>query len=121
MHDTPRNGSSKAITHAGEAAILDVEGEIDLGTADDLSAQLHEALATCESLLVVDLTKVDFLGSAGLSALIDIRAQARRRGVEVCLVCGQNTRRTIELMGLGERFIVVGTKAAALRSLSQAT
>ena len=55
-------------------AVLVVRGEIDLSNADALASELAAALPK-QGRLVVDLTGVDYLDSAGLTALF---AQASR-------------------------------------------
>jgi anti-sigma B factor antagonist len=107
-------GLSYSHTQVGDAAVLDLRGEIDLATGDDLTTQLGRALASVPALLVVDLTAVDFLGSAGLSALIAAREKAGQQGTEVRLVCNRTTRRTIELTGLAEQFKLADDRAEAL-------
>jgi anti-sigma B factor antagonist len=98
----------------GDTAVLDLRGEIDLATGEDLMSQLNRALAALPGRLVVDLTRVDFLGSAGLSALIAARETAERQGTQVRLVCNRITRRTIELTGLNEQFTLADDRNAAL-------
>lgn len=101
-------------TRLGDTAVLDLRGEIDLATGEDLAAQLNRALAAAPGVLVIDLTAVDFLGSAGLSALIAARDQAESQGTSIRLVCNRITRRTIELTGLTEQFTLVDDRTAAL-------
>jgi anti-sigma B factor antagonist len=108
-------GLSYEHSRLGDTAVLDLRGEIDLATGDDLTVQLNRALAAVPPLLVVDLTAVDFLGSAGLSALILARDNAERQGTKVRLVCNRTTRRTIELTGLTEQFTLADNRAQALK------
>jgi anti-sigma B factor antagonist len=119
LEDAPY-GLSYSHTRLGDTVVLDLRGEIDLATGDDLTAQLDRALADLPALLVVDLSAVDFLGSAGLSALIVARDSAERQGTRISLVCNRITRRTIELTGLTEQFNVAEDRAAALRNLDPA-
>jgi anti-sigma B factor antagonist len=113
--DGQQYGLTYEHTRVGDTAVLDLRGEIDLATGDDLAVQLGQALAPVPGLLVVDLTAVDFLGSAGLSALIVARDNAERQGTKIRLVCNRTTRRTIELTGLTEQFTVTDDRAEALR------
>jgi anti-sigma B factor antagonist len=108
-------GLSYEHTQLGDVAVLDLRGEIDLATGDDLSTQLNQALTGRPRLLVVDLTSVDFLGSAGLSALIGAKTEADGQNTRIRLVCNRTTRRTIELTGLAEQFDLTDDRATALR------
>jgi anti-sigma B factor antagonist len=113
--DGQQYGLAYQHTRVGDTAVLDLRGEIDLATGDDLAVQLNRALASIPGTLVVDLTAVDFLGSAGLSALIVARNNAERQGTKVRLVVNRTTRRTIELTGLTEQFAVTDDRAEALK------
>ncbi len=110
----PEFGLSYQHTKVGDTAVLDLRGEIDLPTPADHPAQHHPPQAGVPGLLVVDLSAVDFLGSAGLSALIAARDNAERQGTQVRLVCNRTTRRTIELTGLTQQFTLADDRAAAL-------
>lgn len=117
------NGLTHTMSQTPKASVLALRGEIDMATGKYFSVQLDEALATSDQVLVVDMTGIDFLGSAGLAALITFQDKAESQGVEVRVVCGPTTRRVIELTGLTERFRLAGTAAAALAmpSLSDGT
>nr|QEO74061.1 hypothetical protein [uncultured bacterium] len=100
-------GLSYTVTHSEDVSVIDLDGEIDLATGDDFTTQLTTALASAGSRLVVDLTKVTFLGSAGLASLMSINKQAGQRGTELVLRCSPATRRTIELVGLAGQLKLV--------------
>lgn len=105
---------SAKVMRTDDTCVVDLDGEIDLATGEDFSAQLREALENASRSLVVDMTNVYFLGSAGLSALMGINQDAAGRGVELRLVCGPNTRRTMELTGLHTQFALFADRATAL-------
>ncbi|MEU4235963.1 STAS domain-containing protein [Actinoplanes sp. NPDC026619] len=50
-------------------AVLAASGEIDMSNADAFAAALTEAREGADGPLVVDLTRVEYLDSAGLAAL----------------------------------------------------
>jgi anti-sigma B factor antagonist len=100
-------GLSYTVTHSDDVSVVDLDGEIDLATGEDFATQLRSALTTGSRRLVVDMTKVSFLGSAGLSALMSVNRAAAQQGTELHLVCSPATKRTIELVGLGEQFTLV--------------
>lgn len=60
-----------AVEAHGQAVVLVVAGEIDLLTAPQFQEALTRALEDRPETLVVDLSKVEFMGSAGLAALVD--------------------------------------------------
>src|SRR3954451_6271827 len=67
------------VRHGDDATVVHVVGEIDTLTAPVLRAQLDEHIPAV-SLLVLDLSDVTFLGSAGLAVLVAAKdaADARR-------------------------------------------
>lgn len=64
---------------AGDVAVLHVEGDVDLASADAMRAALGDALEK-SSTVVVDLGDVGFIDSTGLSALVWGHGQAREAG-----------------------------------------
>jgi anti-sigma B factor antagonist len=76
----------------GPVSVLTVSGEIDLASGPRLRAALDEILddpgpaATAIAGIVVDLTAVTFLGSAGLAVLVDAHEHAAQRGIALKIV-----------------------------------
>ena len=80
---------------------VSVAGEVDCSTAPRLAACLDATLASGPDELVVDLTEVTFLDSAGLHALVTAHAQAGRLGVPMrVLVATRAVLRPIQVTGL---------------------
>lgn len=78
-----------------------VAGEIDCSTAPRLTDCLESVLATSPAELVVDLSEVSFLDSAGLHALVTAHASAGRHGVPMrVLVATRAVLRPIQVTGL---------------------
>lgn len=65
--------------------VIEVQGEVDMRNADKLTCLGKAALAADGSVetLVIDLSRVTFMDSTGVGALIDIHAAATRAGVSV--------------------------------------
>ncbi|MFD2419733.1 STAS domain-containing protein [Amycolatopsis pigmentata] len=51
--------------------VLTAEGEIDMTNSADFATAIEEALPDATGSLVVDLTEVDYLDSAGLTVLLN--------------------------------------------------
>lgn len=82
------------------AVVIHVSGEIDTLTAPALSEQLAQRLPNAP-LVVLDLSAVTFLGSAGLAALVAAKDDAAQRGALLRLVCGSRiVTRALEATGL---------------------
>ena len=88
------------VSHGDGARVVHVVGEIDTLTAPLLRDQLAEQIAA-SPLLVLDLSDVTFLGSAGLAVLVAGKDDAERRGHTLRLVCGSRiVTRALQATGL---------------------
>jgi anti-sigma B factor antagonist len=88
------------VDHGGDTRVIHVVGEIDTLTAPVLRSRLDEHLPTVR-LLVLDLTEVTFLGSAGLAVLVAAKDDADRRQCTLRLVPGTRiVTRALEATGL---------------------
>lgn len=94
-------------------AVVRVDGDVDLLTSPTLRARVDAELATRPELLVLDLTRVDFLASSGLALLVDARTAAERDGVRLQLAAtGRAVLRPLTATGLAHLFDVVDTPPA---------
>lgn len=102
--------------HAGEdALVVRVAGDIDTLTSPLLGSYLAGQFESNPQVLVLDLTRVQFLGSAGLAALIVAREEAGRRDVKLRLVSSSHAvLRPLAATGLANEFDVYPNTEAAL-------
>jgi len=74
-------------TRVGSVAVITVTGELDLLTARELMTTVDETLEWPDLTgVVVDLTAVSFLDSAGLAVLVDAHEHATLRGIALKVV-----------------------------------
>lgn len=100
-----------------QAAIVEVAGDIDLLTHDDFADKVGAALDGRHPVVVLDLSKVAFLGSAALSVLSSAARKAAKSGVSLRLVAGDRVvLRPLEIVGMNETLPVFDSVAAALAS-----
>jgi anti-sigma B factor antagonist len=66
-----------------------VDGEVDLSTAPTLRSHIDELIHDGVRRLVVDLERVGFMDSSGLSALVTARKRILEADGEIALVCTQ--------------------------------
>lgn len=78
-------------------------GELDLSNVSGLRAKL-EAI---DGPAVVDLSEVTYLDSTALNELALLR---RRVGTVALVVASANVRRTLEIVGFGQSFRIVGKR-----------
>lgn len=100
-----------------EATVVHVAGEVDLAT----SLELGRALAGLEREvpptvpLVVDMTDVAFLSSAGLALLVDLNQRCADTGVDLRIAAGNRTvLRALTMTGLTDVLTVVDSLTEAL-------
>lgn len=99
--------SDKDAFYAHEAevdglAVVSVGGSVDMLTAPGLSEAIGAALAKRPKGLIVDLSKVEFLGSAGISVLMKAR-DTLGDATPFCVVAdGPATHRPLTLLGISE-------------------
>ncbi|MEV7098645.1 STAS domain-containing protein [Amycolatopsis sp. NPDC051045] len=88
---------------APATAVITVDGELDLLTAPRLAELLTARLTTAVRTLVVDLSKVAFLGCAGIGVLARAQCHAQATGRELRVVTGSDhVDRILRLTGLHE-------------------
>ncbi|ALL78110.1 anti-sigma-factor antagonist [Pseudonocardia sp. EC080610-09] len=106
----------EVVEHGDGAVVVHVDGEIDTMTAPVVRQRLAGQIPAA-SLLVVDLTRVTFLGSAGLAALVEAKEKAEGDGSRLRLVCGSHAvTRALEATNLLSLFDVADGVPEALRT-----
>ncbi|KAA9159769.1 STAS domain-containing protein [Amycolatopsis acidicola] len=97
-------------------AVVVVGGDLDMLTAPRLRGVLDELLARSPKAIVVDLTSVEFLGSAGLAALM--RAHEQAGDVRLRIVApAREVHRAFTVTGLDEVLALYPTREAALTAV----
>jgi anti-sigma B factor antagonist len=87
----------------GSAMVVSVRGELDLATVPVLRDRLESLGEVSSALLVVDLSEVTFIGSAGLALLVDLQNRCTERGVPLAIVAtGSVVPRAIQVTALDQ-------------------
>jgi anti-sigma B factor antagonist len=86
----------------GSVCVLRIHGEIDISNARELSEAIEAAVPNGAPTVVVDLTDVTYLDSAGVKLLFLLadRLLARRRSLRVVVPEEAPIRAVLELTGL---------------------
>lgn len=101
--------------HGPDARVVTVTGEIDTLTAPKLASFLNEQLSAAQ-VVVVNLDGVEFLGSAGLSALFEANELANRERRALRMVCHSRiANRALEATELRGQFTFADTVPEALK------
>jgi len=72
------------VRESGAAQVVDVEGEVDLGTSPNLRRALFDLLGT-KPKLAVNLRKLQYIDSSGIATLIEVLKSAQRLQMEFIL------------------------------------
>ena len=103
-----------------EVPILAMEGEIDLHYAPVLRALLQGKVREQCPALVVELTDVDFIDSAGLAAIVEYFRDASRYDGVLCVTgLNENLRTVFEIVRLDRIIPVFATNADAVAALRE--
>jgi anti-sigma B factor antagonist len=101
----PQSDKDDFSTHESEVeglAVVAVSGSVDMLTAPGLTEAIDSALAKKPNGLIIDLLKVEFLGSAGISVLMKTRDNLGE-SIPFCVVAdGPATHRPLTLLGINE-------------------
>ena len=89
------------------AAIVTMEGELDIATEAQARDELARAMDGCD-VLVVDLRQLGFLDSTGVRVLLAADLRAREHGMRFGVVRGDGmVARLLEVTRIEQRFPVV--------------
>jgi anti-sigma B factor antagonist len=87
---------------------VELSGELDISSASGVESRLVEVEQREPSLLVLDLRRVNFIDSTGLSMIINADGRAKKAGRRLTIVSGDGVpRRILRTVGLEERLDVV--------------
>lgn len=102
----------------GEIPVVAIEGEIDASNAIELRRAIAAATPNRVAALVVDLTAVDYVDSAGINLLFALGAELRDRQQRLHLAvdAASPVARMLEISGLAAVEQTEPTRAAALAS-----
>jgi anti-anti-sigma factor len=89
----------------GVPPVLQVEGEIDVSTADELGMALEKVLAT-DPTVVVDMTGVTFCDAAGIRVVLQV-ATSRNGAGPLTLLNAAPVKRLLDLVQLSELSCIV--------------
>lgn len=86
----------------GPSFVLRLRGEIDISNARDISAAIEAAVPNRMSRIVVDLSEISYLDSAGIKLLLRLadRLKTRRRELRLVIPVDSPVRAVLELTGL---------------------
>lgn len=116
-----RGGFDVAETWIGRIVVLAACGDLDLLSAPHLTKAIHHVLAQSPDALVVDLSELEFLASAGMSVLIAAHEAAAAESTLFAVVAdGPATSRPMKTLGIDMYLRLRPTLDNALRDIQGA-
>ncbi len=102
----------------GETVVAVITGEVDMSNAATIRLQIAEAITPDDDAVVVDLTELEFIDSAGLHSLIELGTvlDERRQQLLLCVPKESQTGRAIEIIGLPRAIRIYPDRAEALEA-----
>lgn len=92
---------------------VELTGELDISSASGVESRLIEVEQRQPARLILDLRRVDFIDSTGLSMIINADGRARRAGRQFTIVSGEGVpRRILRTVGLDDRLDVLSEPPA---------
>ncbi|HTI32348.1 MAG TPA: STAS domain-containing protein [Miltoncostaea sp.] len=92
----------------GRTTRLVLLGDLDLAGVGAADAAIRDAMAR-KGLVVIDLSRLEFIGSEGIRVVLRARDAAEGAGTDLRLIAGGGAaRRLIDILGLAERLGVDG-------------
>jgi anti-anti-sigma factor len=98
--------------------LISVSGELDIAAAPELSTVLLMAAGSPGSLVVLDLSGVEFIDSTALGTILKAGGEVESSGKRLRVVCADGpVRRLLEMTNLTNRFQLCPTRDDALAAV----
>lgn len=111
---SPQQGSENV-------AVLSLKGELDGSTYKDLQAKTDEIIAGDTTNLLIDMSNLDYIGSAGLRALHTASKNSKEKGGAVKLLNPSDSAdRVLKTLGFNEFFEIYQDLDVAISSFKKA-
>jgi anti-sigma B factor antagonist len=91
------------ISHEGDTIYIDIEGDISFNNAQEIRKAILDSIQSTDKTAVVNLSKVDFMDSSGLSIFITLLKRVKEQGGELILEYPQlGVQRFLEMTRLDD-------------------
>ena len=111
------------ISNRGDVIVVAITGEIDMSNVSELQAAVTDATSNEAAGLALDLSRLDYLDSAGIQLLFRLGTDLATRGQRFVLVVADDSvvADTFRLAGVGGRMELVPTIDRAMTVLTAET
>lgn len=88
-------------THENNVMVLEIKGEVDASTAQEMGKSLKGHLAQGQQRIVIDLSEMTFISSPGIRELLYTHREAQQLGGELRIAAPTDrVRRILEISGV---------------------
>ena len=101
----------------GRVVVVSASGVVDMLTSPQLEDSIAASLSKKPAALIVDLTDVEFLASAGMGVLVAAHDQASPEIGFAVVASGPATSRPLKLVGIADIVNLYSTRDEALATL----
>src|SRR5712691_3870226 len=102
----------------GEVAIVKLAGRLDSSTAQHAEDNFAQMLASGTPRLAIDLSRLEYISSAGLRVLLVVAKKVQQaKGKMVLFGLGPNVREVFSVSGFDRIFAIQSDAAAALAAV----
>lgn len=97
------NEARVSVRAAGDHVHIDLSGDVDLANASEVEAKVLAAITNRATSVVLDLSQVTYLDSAGLQIVFSLTVKLRRLQIDLRIVAPDHTaaRHAIDMAGMG--------------------
>lgn len=97
--------------------LISVKGSLDAHTFEEMEKTINQLFENNMYRLIVDLSKLDYISSAGAGVFIGAISTAQENdGLIVLLKPNQNVREVFDLLGLSQIFTITEDMQSAVKS-----
>jgi anti-sigma B factor antagonist len=103
----------------GTTVVAVLTGEVDMSNAASVRLEIAGSVTPEDDAVIVDLSELAFIDSAGLHALIELGGalEERRQRLLLCVPHGSPTERAIEIIGIPHAVTVHSDRGEAMEAV----
>lgn len=100
------------VAKEGDTAVIRLHGELDLASAPAFTAQFEEIGAQETTVVVIDLTELEFMDSTGLRSILMAHERCGESGQQFAVIPGENqVARLLEIARVQEHLNLIASLA----------
>lgn len=105
------------VSHSSKATLIEVSGRVDSMSAHELGKAFQTAVESGQVSVVLDLSQVDYMSSAGLREIVTAFKNLRKKSGDLRIAePSDRVREVLEFSGLDSVFRIFPSQAAAVAS-----